>query len=479
MRDYSFGNFLCEQRMRRGLSQFQLGRLVGVSDKAVSKWENGASKPRSATLFRLSTVLEISADELLACRYQDAPTERKGLFAMKNEIEMQLREQFRVRYGDTPPLVLQDRFEEEWMRLQDSDYLLLFDYLAKLHALAQEQNEQIIPRGCIGASFLAYLMGVCDLNPLPPHYICPVCKRYEAVPGASDGWDLPKKMCACGHPMIGDGHRAAFETLYRDMQTRAMPEISVSSRLLPAAEKLFREVFSDFRVERLALEECADIPMLMVLPDEIAAPRLLLRKDYLKLVRLGFGVRFIPCEWLEKLPALAERSGRAVSAVPYRDRALIGAFAAMDTAGIPDYDCSKEESKRMRTVLAAMPPENFYDLFRTSGYAHGTWSYDEEDRMCRGRHAFRDEVFYDICGDMALRGYALSVMRQTCMRRGIAPAVQRGLEMLGFDARFIGELRDIWYLFPKAHALGYVKLALIMMWYKRNAPAVFAEVTGI
>mgnify|MGYP004686792535 CR=1 FL=1 len=45
MRDYSFGNFISALRVRRGLSQYQLGALVGVSDKAVSKWENGVSKP--------------------------------------------------------------------------------------------------------------------------------------------------------------------------------------------------------------------------------------------------------------------------------------------------------------------------------------------------------------------------------------------------------------------------------------------------
>ena len=39
MKDYSFRNFLSELRERSGLSQYQLGSLVGVSNKAVSKWE--------------------------------------------------------------------------------------------------------------------------------------------------------------------------------------------------------------------------------------------------------------------------------------------------------------------------------------------------------------------------------------------------------------------------------------------------------
>ena len=39
MNDYGFGNFIRDMRTKRGLSQFQLGRLIGVSDKGVSKWD--------------------------------------------------------------------------------------------------------------------------------------------------------------------------------------------------------------------------------------------------------------------------------------------------------------------------------------------------------------------------------------------------------------------------------------------------------
>ncbi len=54
MRDYSFGNFISALREQRGLSQYQLGALVGVSDKAVSKWENGVSKPRMNVIRKLA-----------------------------------------------------------------------------------------------------------------------------------------------------------------------------------------------------------------------------------------------------------------------------------------------------------------------------------------------------------------------------------------------------------------------------------------
>ena len=96
MRDYSFGNFLHELRSRRGLTQYQLGALVGVSDKAVSKWENGSSKPQSNILYKLSDVLGISVDELLICKYHSSEKKDTALkkrlteFAVKYPSECRL-----------------------------------------------------------------------------------------------------------------------------------------------------------------------------------------------------------------------------------------------------------------------------------------------------------------------------------------------------------------------------------------------------
>lgn len=47
-------------------SQFQLGKLLSVSDKAVSKWENGDAKPRLATCSKLAEILGVFVNELLS-----------------------------------------------------------------------------------------------------------------------------------------------------------------------------------------------------------------------------------------------------------------------------------------------------------------------------------------------------------------------------------------------------------------------------
>ena len=68
MKNDTFGFFLRDLREQNGLSQSQLGRLAGVSDKAVSKWENDTARPQSRLLYRLASVLGVTVDELLSCR---------------------------------------------------------------------------------------------------------------------------------------------------------------------------------------------------------------------------------------------------------------------------------------------------------------------------------------------------------------------------------------------------------------------------
>ena len=71
--DFRFGNALYELRKKAGLSQSQVARLVGVSDKAVSKWETGRAKPTTDTLRKLAALFKVSVDELLRLREERSP----------------------------------------------------------------------------------------------------------------------------------------------------------------------------------------------------------------------------------------------------------------------------------------------------------------------------------------------------------------------------------------------------------------------
>lgn len=60
------GNMIREARTRKGYTQSELGALIGVSNKAVSRWENGDSFPDIGVLEQLSNILELSIQDIVA-----------------------------------------------------------------------------------------------------------------------------------------------------------------------------------------------------------------------------------------------------------------------------------------------------------------------------------------------------------------------------------------------------------------------------
>ena len=64
-----FGNLLYTLRKRKGLTQQELADELGVTNKAVSKWETGEAFPETGLLLPLADLLGVTADDLLRGKY--------------------------------------------------------------------------------------------------------------------------------------------------------------------------------------------------------------------------------------------------------------------------------------------------------------------------------------------------------------------------------------------------------------------------
>lgn len=60
-----FAKLIYELRKEKGLTQAELGEKLGITDKAISRWENGDSYPETAQLIPISALFDITIDELL------------------------------------------------------------------------------------------------------------------------------------------------------------------------------------------------------------------------------------------------------------------------------------------------------------------------------------------------------------------------------------------------------------------------------
>ncbi len=457
-------------------------------------------------------------------------------------------EKLKRLYGENIPDWIMQRYEKELNSIIKHGFSSLYLIASQLVKKSLEDGYLVGSRGSVGSSFLAYLIDITEVNPLPAHYRCDNCKYTQLVEEVEDGVDLPDENCPnCGAKLIKDGHRINFET-FLGFEGDKVPDIDLnfSGEYQPIIQAYTEELFGKGKVfragtistvaEKTAIAfvkdyfekqgEPVNYSYILFLARNLQGVKrttgqhpgglMIVPKDYeiykfspvnkpandkkTSVITTHFDYGAISGILLKldllghddptTLRMLSDLTGVDYKDIPLDDKKVLKIFSETKVLGIT----SEEASGKVATLgipefgtdfvmrmLEETKPTTFTELVRISGLSHGTdvWTGNAQELIKNGTATLsqvicaRDDIMNFLISMGVDKKISFEVMEKVRKGKGIPEKYLPVLKEANVPQWYIDSCQKIKYMFPKAHAVAYVTMAVRIAYFKVYWPLYF------
>ena len=438
-------------------------------------------------------------------------------------IKKKCYEKAKELYGEKIPKEVEERLELELNSIIKNKFEWLYLLIAELVLKSQEMGYISFPRGGIGNSFVSYLLGITDYNPIDYHLPFELFAGIELNKEPDISINVsPKireslfeyviekygkdKVIFCGTvETIGVITASNMVKKYEeDFETKIIPE--KRDRLIEQISEIKRETgIHPGGICILSKEQ--DINDFCPIEIDEETNRQKTHQDYHKIAyETGGLLKFNILEHDEPtiLHKLQEATKVDLKTIDLEDKETIELFlrAGDKTYNNSTKGISEFETKFMIEMLKEIKAKDLNDLVCASCLAHGsnTWLYNGENLIKKNNIPVSKLISNraDIMNYLMENGIERKIAYQITefIRKGKAAKARdifdlksnretyfeewhqykKILEEHNIPEWYIDSAEKVSYLFPKSHAIGYAKNAFYFAWFKVHYPKEFYQV---